>query len=72
MLMKKNSNMWKSKGIIVKPTSYRDGDSISISHYCFSKPIDDFEPIYFNKAKYVKKWEDAMNEEMVGLSKNET
>lgn len=57
---------------VIKPIRYRDGNMVSIYH-CFSAgPIYENEPSSYNEAKGVKEWEEAMNEEMHALVKNET
>ncbi|GKV52289.1 hypothetical protein SLEP1_g58877 [Rubroshorea leprosula] len=62
----------RSKRNIVKPARYRDENFTSTYSCFFAGPSDDEVPLCFEKAKGVKVWEDAMDEEMNVLFKNET
>lgn len=61
----------RPKRNIVKPVHYRDENFTSTYSCFFVGPSDDEVPLCFEKAKGVKEWEDAMDEEMNVLVKNE-
>jgi len=57
---------------IIKPAHFRDENFVSTNSCFFAGPIDDKEPSYFEKAKGVKEWKLAMDDEMEALMKNQT
>ena len=62
----------RSKGQIILPTRYRDGNFVSV-HSCFLASLnEDLEPSCFDEAKGVKQWVNSMDDEMQALIKNQT
>ena len=58
--------------MIVMLVKCRDGNSLSIPSYFLVDLFDYCVPSCVGEAQGVKKWEDAMDEEMRALLKNET
>ena len=62
----------RSKGQIILPTRYRDGNFVSV-HSCFLASLNgDFEPSCFDEAKGVKQSVNSTDDEMQALIKNQT
>ncbi|KAJ3680984.1 hypothetical protein LUZ60_015473 [Juncus effusus] len=61
----------RSTRTISRPARYRDENFVS-TYSCFFSGSTDGEPSCFEEAKCNKSWEDAMDEEMQALRKNET
>ena len=62
------NSTWK----LVLPAQYKDGSLVSITFCFLVGSFDYYEPLCFDKAQGVKQEEDAMDEEMRALLKNET
>jgi hypothetical protein len=61
----------RSTRMVTRPARYRDENFVS-TYSCFFSGSSDGEPSCFEEAKGNKSWEDAMDEEMQALRKNET
>ena len=62
----------RSKRKVVLPARYIDENFVSMNSCFLATPIDDCEPSSFDEATGVKEWDDAMNDEMNALIKNQT
>ena len=54
------------------PAWYNNENFVSMNSCFLANPIDDCEPSSFDEATCVKEWDDAMNDEMNALIKNQT
>jgi hypothetical protein len=64
--------LWRSKRKVVLLAWYSDENFVSMNSCFLANPVDDYEPSSFDEATGVKEWDDAMNDDMNALIRNQT